>query len=167
MKQFIYKSIITVIAAILIFEFTIGNKISNIYEKTKVVSSYEIYTEVRASPTSLIRSKKGLGSSQRDLVLLNGNSWVDEGFNVGDSLLIEVNGAAVNVVVFNLIGSLLLFSSFSLLFSSLSSSDLLKLYFVSICYFLKLTTSGFKSVTLVSYLIWLSQSSDESDSIYY
>jgi hypothetical protein len=41
MKQFIYKSIITVIAAIFIFEFTIGNKISNIYEKIDVVSTKE------------------------------------------------------------------------------------------------------------------------------
>ena len=41
MKQFIYKSFIIVISAILIFEFTIGNKISNIYEKIDVVSTKE------------------------------------------------------------------------------------------------------------------------------
>ncbi len=41
MKQFIYKSLIVVIAFVLIFEFTIGNKISNIYEKIDVVSTKE------------------------------------------------------------------------------------------------------------------------------
>ena len=41
MKQFIYKSFIIVVAIILIFEFTIGNKISQIYEKIDVVSSKE------------------------------------------------------------------------------------------------------------------------------
>ncbi len=41
MKSFIYKSIIVVIAVIIIFEFTIGNKISQIYEKIDVVTSKE------------------------------------------------------------------------------------------------------------------------------
>ena len=41
MKQFIYKSIIVVIAIVLIFEFTIGNKISQIYEKIDIVSTKE------------------------------------------------------------------------------------------------------------------------------
>jgi|TARA_B110000967_G_C18617863_1_gene427281 hypothetical protein len=41
MKQFIYKSFIVVIALVLIFEFTIGNKISQIYEKVDVVSTKE------------------------------------------------------------------------------------------------------------------------------
>ena len=41
MKQFFYKSLIVVIAVILIFEFTIGNKISQIYEKIDVVSTKE------------------------------------------------------------------------------------------------------------------------------
>ena len=41
MKSFIYKSIIVVVAVILIFEFTIGNKISQIYEKIDVVSTKE------------------------------------------------------------------------------------------------------------------------------
>ena len=41
MKQFIYKSLIVVIAVVLIFEFTIGNKISQIYEKIDVVSTKE------------------------------------------------------------------------------------------------------------------------------
>ena len=41
MKSFIYKSIIVVIAVIVIFEFTIGNKISQIYDKIDVVTSKE------------------------------------------------------------------------------------------------------------------------------
>jgi hypothetical protein len=41
MKQFIYKSFIVVIALVLIFEFTIGNKISQIYEKVDVVTTKE------------------------------------------------------------------------------------------------------------------------------
>ena len=41
MKQFVYKSFIIVIAVVLVFEFTIGNKISQIYEKIDVVSSKE------------------------------------------------------------------------------------------------------------------------------
>ena len=41
MKQFIYKSMIVVIAIVLIFEFTIGNKISQIYEKIDIVSTKE------------------------------------------------------------------------------------------------------------------------------
>ena len=41
MKQFIYKSLIVVIAIVLIFEFTIGNKISQIYEKIDIVSTKE------------------------------------------------------------------------------------------------------------------------------
>ncbi len=41
MKQFIYKTAIIVIAIILLFEFTIGNKISQIYEKVDVISTKE------------------------------------------------------------------------------------------------------------------------------
>ena len=39
MKSFIYKSIIVVVSTILIFEFTIGNKISQIYDKVDGISS--------------------------------------------------------------------------------------------------------------------------------
>jgi hypothetical protein len=39
MKSFIYKSIIVVISVILIFEFTIGNKVSQIYDKVDIISS--------------------------------------------------------------------------------------------------------------------------------
>mgnify|MGYP003388285948 CR=1 FL=1 len=41
MRQFVYRTVIVVIAAILIFEFTIGNKISQIYEKIDVISTKE------------------------------------------------------------------------------------------------------------------------------
>ena len=41
MKQFVYKSFIIVIAIVLVFEFTIGNKISQIYEKIDIVSTKE------------------------------------------------------------------------------------------------------------------------------
>ena len=41
MKQFIYKTIIIIIAIIVLFEFTIGNKISQIYEKIDVISTKE------------------------------------------------------------------------------------------------------------------------------
>ena len=41
MKQFIYKTIIIIIAVIVLFEFTIGNKISQIYEKVDVISTKE------------------------------------------------------------------------------------------------------------------------------
>ena len=41
MKQFIYKTIIIIIAVIILFEFTIGNKISQIYEKVDVISTKE------------------------------------------------------------------------------------------------------------------------------
>ena len=41
MKKFFYKSFIIVVAIVLVFEFTIGNKISQIYEKIDVVSSKE------------------------------------------------------------------------------------------------------------------------------
>ena len=41
MKSFIYKSIIIVVAIIIVFEFTIGNKISQIYDKIDVVTSKE------------------------------------------------------------------------------------------------------------------------------
>ena len=41
MKQFIYKTIIIIIAVIVLFEFTIGSKISQIYEKIDVVSTKE------------------------------------------------------------------------------------------------------------------------------
>ena len=41
MKHFIYKTAIIVVAFILIFEFTIGNKISQVYEQIDVVSTKE------------------------------------------------------------------------------------------------------------------------------
>ena len=41
MKQFVCKTIIIIIAIIVLFEFTIGNKISQIYEKIDVISTKE------------------------------------------------------------------------------------------------------------------------------
>ncbi len=39
MKSFIYKSLIIVVSIILVFEFTIGNKISEVYDKIDVLST--------------------------------------------------------------------------------------------------------------------------------
>ena len=41
MRQFIYKVLILSIAIVLIFEFTVGKKISAIYKKVDVVSTKE------------------------------------------------------------------------------------------------------------------------------
>ena len=41
MKQFIYKTAIIVVAVIVIFEFTIGSKISQIYDQIDVVTTKE------------------------------------------------------------------------------------------------------------------------------
>ena len=41
MKQYIYKTIIFIIAVILIYEFTIGKQISNYSDKLNAVSSKE------------------------------------------------------------------------------------------------------------------------------
>jgi hypothetical protein len=73
MKQFVYKSFIIVIAIVLVFEFTIGNKISQIYEKIDVVSTKEgrkdsvnkIREEVRRA------TKKERYLSKEDAKLIN------------------------------------------------------------------------------------------------
>tara|TARA_B110000902_G_C14007851_1_gene475221 strand:+ start:222 stop:485 length:264 start_codon:yes stop_codon:yes gene_type:complete len=73
MKQFVYKSFIIVIAIILVFEFTIGNKISQIYDKIDVVSTKEgrknsvnkIREEVRRA------TKKERYLSKEDAKLIN------------------------------------------------------------------------------------------------
>ena len=73
MKQFFYKSFIIVIAIVLVFEFTIGNKISQIYEKIDVVSTKEgrkdsvnkIREEVRRA------TKKERYLSKEDAKLIN------------------------------------------------------------------------------------------------
>ena len=73
MKQFVYKSFIIVIAIVLVFEFTIGNKISQIYEKIDVVSTKEgrkdsvnkIREEVRRA------TKKERYRSKEDAKLIN------------------------------------------------------------------------------------------------
>jgi len=41
MRQFIYRTVIVVIAVVLIFEFTIGNKISQMYEIIDVIATKE------------------------------------------------------------------------------------------------------------------------------
>ena len=73
MKQFIYKTIIAVIAAILIFKFTIGNKISAIYEKIDVVSTKEGRKEsVNKLREEIIRgTKKERYLSKEDAKLIN------------------------------------------------------------------------------------------------
>ena len=73
MKQFVYKSFIIVIAIVIVFEFTIGNKISQIYEKIDVVSTKEgrkdsvnkIREEVRRA------TKKERYLSKEDAKLIN------------------------------------------------------------------------------------------------
>ena len=73
MKSFIYKSIIVVIAVILIFEFTIGNKISQIYEKIDVVSTKEGRKEsvnkIREELKKAVNKERYL--SKEDAKLLN------------------------------------------------------------------------------------------------
>ena len=73
MKQFIYKTIIAIIATILIFEFTIGNKISAIYEKIDVVSTKEGRKEsVNKLREEIIRgTKKERYLSKEDAKLIN------------------------------------------------------------------------------------------------
>ena len=41
MKQFIYKTMIIRVAVIVLFEFAMGNRISQIYEKVDVISTKE------------------------------------------------------------------------------------------------------------------------------
>jgi len=73
MKSFIYKSIIIVIAILLVFEFTIGNKITKMYDKIDVLST----KEGRAESVNKIRDeikkavKKERYLSKEDAKLLN------------------------------------------------------------------------------------------------
>mgnify|MGYP003690633813 FL=1 len=73
MKQFIYKSLIVVIAVVLIFEFTIGNKISQIYEKIDVVSTKEgrkdTVNKLREEITRATKKERYL--SKEDAKLIN------------------------------------------------------------------------------------------------
>ena len=73
MKQFIYKSLIVVIAFVLIFEFTIGNKISQVYEKIDVVSTKEGRKDtVNKLREEIIRAtKKERYLSKEDAQLIN------------------------------------------------------------------------------------------------
>tara|TARA_B110000003_G_scaffold244751_1_gene254075 strand:+ start:39 stop:302 length:264 start_codon:yes stop_codon:yes gene_type:complete len=73
MKSFIYKSLIIVVSIILVFEFTIGNKISQVYEKIDVLST----KQGRAEGVNKIREeiKKAVNKerylSKEDSKLLN------------------------------------------------------------------------------------------------
>ena len=73
MKSFIYKSIIIVIAIILVFEFTIGNKITQIYEKIDVFSTKdgraESVNKIRKEIKKAVKKERYL--SKEDAKLLN------------------------------------------------------------------------------------------------
>ena len=73
MKQFIYKTIIILIAAVVLFEFTIGNKISQIYEKVDVISTKEgrkdSIDKIREELRRAVKKERYL--SQEDAKLIN------------------------------------------------------------------------------------------------
>lgn len=73
MKQFIYKTIIILIAVIVLFEFTIGNKISQVYEKIDGVSTKEgrkdSVNKIREELRRAIKKERYL--SEEDAKLIN------------------------------------------------------------------------------------------------
>ena len=73
MKSFIYKSLIVVVSTILIFEFTIGNKISQIYDKVDGISSKkgraDSVDKLRKEIKKAIKKERYL--SKEDAKLLN------------------------------------------------------------------------------------------------
>tara|TARA_Y100001958_G_C20869612_1_gene304438 strand:+ start:40 stop:303 length:264 start_codon:yes stop_codon:yes gene_type:complete len=73
MKQFIYKTIIILIATVVLFEFTIGNKISQIYEKVDVISTKEgrkdSVDKIREELRRAVKKERYL--SQEDAKLIN------------------------------------------------------------------------------------------------
>ena len=73
MKQFIYKTIIILIAVIVLFEFTIGNKISQVYEKIDVISTKEgrkdSVNKIREELRRAIKKERYL--SEEDAKLIN------------------------------------------------------------------------------------------------
>ena len=73
MKQFIYKTIIILIATVVLFEFTIGNKISQIYEKVDVISTKEgrkdSIDKIREELRRAVKKERYL--SQEDAKLIN------------------------------------------------------------------------------------------------
>ena len=73
MKQFIYKTIIILIAIVVLFEFTIGNKISQIYEKVDVISTKEgrkdSIDKIREELRRAVKKERYL--SQEDAKLIN------------------------------------------------------------------------------------------------
>ena len=73
MKQFIYKTIIILVAVIVLFEFTIGNKISQVYEKIDVVSTKEgrkdSVNKIREELRRAVKKERYL--SEEDAKLIN------------------------------------------------------------------------------------------------
>ena len=73
MKQFIYKTIIILIATVVLFEFTIGNKISQIYEKVDVISTKagrkDSVDKIREELRRAVKKERYL--SQEDAKLIN------------------------------------------------------------------------------------------------
>ena len=73
MKQFIYKTAIIVVAVIVIFEFTIGSKISQIYDQIDVVTTKEgrkdSVNKIREEIKRAIKKERYL--SKEDAKLIN------------------------------------------------------------------------------------------------
>jgi len=73
MRQFIYRTVIVVIAVVLIFEFTIGNKISQMYEIIDVIATKEGRKEsvnkLREENKKGVKKKRYL--SKEDAKLIN------------------------------------------------------------------------------------------------
>ena len=73
MRQFIYKTVIIIIAVIVLFEFTIGNKISQVYEKIDVVSTKEgrkdSVNKIREELRRAVKKERYL--SEEDAKLIN------------------------------------------------------------------------------------------------
>ena len=73
MKQFIYKTIIFIIAVVLIYEFTIGKQISNYSDKLNAISSKEGRKETVEKVREEIKKgiKKDRYLSKEDAQLIN------------------------------------------------------------------------------------------------
>ena len=73
MKSFIYKTIIIVLAIVIIFEFTVGSKINEISSKFNYFATKEGRKEgvvkIREEMKKDIKKKKYL--SKKDIILLN------------------------------------------------------------------------------------------------
>ncbi len=73
MRQFIYKMVVVVLAVVLIYEFTIGKKISQFGEKIEAISSKEGRKEtINKLRTEIKRAiKKDRYLSKEDAELIN------------------------------------------------------------------------------------------------